>query len=299
MNVYQQYAYHIFAYHPLTLPSMLRTSISSALILEDDADWDIFLRPQLLSFARGLRFVQNITFPPLSSPYGDSWDILTIGHTGINNRPAIPQRYWVTSNDPTVIPDAQRTWSRKPNLTALPSYTEHDRLVTQVSKLTGTAAYAISLRGAARMLHDQALLPHATAIDMAISNMCNRNTLPQPFCYGTYPMLIGRYRAIGPKYRDSDRRTSSNEAESGSGGGQDREERKEAESEFTVYPVSLNAGRLMRGEAVVKANGVEKEVDVGTFVMPRGWRLELEEVGQGDRGDGLRRRLRVESESRE
>ncbi|KAH7392232.1 hypothetical protein DE146DRAFT_133924 [Phaeosphaeria sp. MPI-PUGE-AT-0046c] len=253
---------------------MLLDSVQTALIIEDDADWDIFLRPQLVDFARGMRWVRDTTVPLRNSAYGDDWDMLTIGHTGVSNRVDIDQRYWITRDDPTVIAESRRTWGRKPNMSTTLLHGGYNRVVMQVSKLTGTAAYAISLRGAARILHDQALLPHATAIDVAISNMCNRNENSQPFCYGTYPMLVGRYRAIGPKSRDSDRRTSSNEADPGSGGGQGREERKQPESEFTVFPVSLHAAKMLQGETIAGANDPKtdlvKKVDVKTFVLPKG-----------------------------
>jgi len=127
----------------------------------------------------------------------------------------------------------------------------------RVSRLTGFAAYVVTLRGAARILYDQSLVPNATLIDVAISHLCHDNTLT---CYGAYPMLMGRYRAIGPKTRDSDRRTSSNAAEKGSGGGQNGDVRGEGESEFTVFPASLNLGKLMSGESMVVTNGKEKDV---------------------------------------
>jgi hypothetical protein len=264
---------------------MLQHHVQSALILEDDADWDVFLRQQLVNLARAMRALQNTT-AATSSPYGTKWNIMTLGHTGINNRLNIDQQYWIARDDPTVIAESKRTWSRKPDLSTPALSGGRNRVVMQVSKLTGTAAYAISLRGAARMLYDQALLPNAAAIDTAISDMCRRNEYDAPFCYGTYPMLIGRYRAIGPKARDSDRRTSSNEAEPGSGGGQSLEDRLEPESEFTVFPVSLNARTLLQGGVMVRAVNVEKdmvgEADLRTFRLPRGravWVAKDEYVG--------------------
>ena len=161
-------------------------------------------------------YLTNTTTTSTSSPYGADWDLLTLGHTGINNRPAIDQSYWVSHNDPTVISLTQHTWNRKPDLRAPSLRGNHTRITMRVSRLTDLAAYAVTLRGAASILYDQALLPNATLIDVAISHLCHDNTLT---CYGAYPMLMGRYRAIGPKTRDSARRTSSNAAEKGSGGG--------------------------------------------------------------------------------
>ncbi|QIW98440.1 hypothetical protein AMS68_003958 [Peltaster fructicola] len=105
--------------HMNILRDMVENNISSALILEDDADWDIRIKAQMRRFAQATRrllqplpgtndtFLRS-TMPPLSrqledehgynaivddkvvvetprdSPYGDlsRWDILWIGHCG-------------------------------------------------------------------------------------------------------------------------------------------------------------------------------------------------------------------------
>lgn len=252
---------------------MLQHNIQSALVLEDDVDWDVLLRAQMLDFARGVRALQNATLP-LQSPYGDDWDLLALGHTGANNKPNKIQKYWITEHDPTVIAESRRTWGRKPDLSTAKLGGNHTRLVMEMSKFTATTAYAVSLRGAARILYDQALLPNANAIDMAMLALCRKDPYGSAFCFGSYPMIFGRYRAIGPQSKDSDRRTMSNEAKNGSGGFQDNADRLEAESEFTVFPVSLNIGRLMRNEWVIPAVDTEtdllKEVDLRTFRFPEG-----------------------------
>jgi hypothetical protein len=90
------------------MSSMIQDSISTALILKDDADWDVLLRQQLTSLARGLRYLQGVTTPH-RSPYGDAWNILAIGHNGLNDSVDRDQKYYVTRNDPTVIAEARRT----------------------------------------------------------------------------------------------------------------------------------------------------------------------------------------------
>jgi len=252
---------------------MLQNSIHTALVLEDDVDWDIFLRAQMIEFARGVRTLQNATMP-LQSPYGDNWDVLALGHTGANNKPNKVQRYWVVDNDPTVIAETRRTWSRKPNLNASSLSGNYSRIVMEISKFTATTAYGISLRGAARLLYDQSLLPNANAIDMAMLALCGKDIYESPFCYGAYPMLFGRYRAIGPQDKDSDRRAISNDAKLGSGGFQESKDRLTPKSEFTVFPVSLNLGKLLRGESVVASvdptTDLMGEVDLRNVVIPRG-----------------------------
>ena len=96
-------------------PSVVQQDLSSALILEDDIDWDIRIKSQLRDFALYTRALTqplthdptiwaDPTFPspkdpstmppdmyfdnlpstisPLKSPYGDNWDVLWPGHCG-------------------------------------------------------------------------------------------------------------------------------------------------------------------------------------------------------------------------
>ena len=251
---------------------MVRERIQSALILEDDADWDVLLRAQMTEFARGVRHIQNATLP-MHSPYGDNWDLLALGHIGANNKPNKDQHYWVTRNDPTVIAPSRRTWSRMPDFSAPQLQGDHVRVVHEISKFTGAAAYGLSLRGAARLLYDQAMLTNAQAIDVAMLALCRHDTWGAPFCHGAYPMIFGRYRAAGPQDKDSDRRASTNEDKPGTIA-QSKSDRMTAESEFTVFPVSINVDKLLMSQPVIPAQKPEidliGEVNLQKFVFPKG-----------------------------
>ncbi|KAF2203090.1 hypothetical protein GQ43DRAFT_439153 [Delitschia confertaspora ATCC 74209] len=227
----------------------------------------------MTEFARGTRHLQNATLP-LHSPYGDNWDLLTIGHNGVNNKPHREQKYWVTQNDPTVIAPSRRNWSRMPDLSAPALGGDHTRVVHEVGKMTATQAYAISLRGAARLLYDQSMAPHAQAIDMAMLQLCRRDVWgPTPFCLGAYPMLFGRFRAAGPMDKDSDRRVLTEEVTPGAGRVRNAT-RMNHESEFTVFPISLNIEKLLKNDPIIPAqvpdSDLLKEVDLREFVLPRG-----------------------------
>ena len=253
---------------------MARERIQSALIIEDDADWDVLIRSQMTEFARGTRFIRNATLP-MHSPYGDNWDLMTLGHVGINNFPNRDQRYWITKNDPTVIADVRRKWSRKPDISAPALGGDHTRIVLEVSKLTAAGAYAVSLRGAARLLYDQSILPESEAIDTAMLKLCRHDTWGLPFCLGAYPMIFGRYRAVGPVKKDSDRRQQTNEAGLGMKGVfQSEDERLQPESLLTVFPVSLNIARLLMSEKIIPSvdpkSDLLPEMNLEKFVFPRG-----------------------------
>ncbi|CAK1360694.1 hypothetical protein CB0940_06691 [Cercospora beticola] len=99
--------------HVNILRRIVDENISSALILEDDADWDIRIKSQMRDFARAsrrllqplvngtdqsleARFSRPLpvnyvlgdanTTEPMTSPYGDLdlWDMLWIGHCGVS-----------------------------------------------------------------------------------------------------------------------------------------------------------------------------------------------------------------------
>ncbi|EUC27314.1 glycosyltransferase family 25 protein [Bipolaris zeicola 26-R-13] len=278
-------AYGCWRAHLNVYQKMVQNQIQSALIIEDDADWDVLLKSQMLSFARGVRAIQDSTLP-LHSPYGDSWNLLTLGHLGVNNKPHKSGKYYITHNDPTVIPESRRILGRKPDPSAEKLKGEHTRIVMEVNKLTGTGAYALSLHGAARLLYDQALLPNAQAIDVAIQRLCRYDgNWPEPFCLGAYPMIFGLYRGIGTLDRDSDRKVEDDEEKSGYSGQRGKLMRKKGESSFTVFPVSLNMKGLLQQEtkfqAVDPAQDMMAEMDVSTFEFPVGEvvTVEPEEFG--------------------
>lgn len=241
---------------------MVRERIHSAMIMEDDVDWDVMIKAQMTEFARGTRHLQKTT-GQAHSPYGDGWDILSMGHCGLWNKVGEDQEYWTTKDDPTVVIPSQRQWWRKPNLSPEPLSGNYTRLVFSPYKLACLASYAVSLPGAARILYDQAIQPNAQGIDSGLSAMCKRQEYGFNSCLGAYPMITGVHRPAGDMTKESDRR----KIEPG-------RIRKFAQSDNLVFPVRLNLGSLLRGITVVKAQFPEfalvKEIDTATFQLPRG-----------------------------
>ncbi len=93
-------------------------NVASALILEDDADWDIGIRAQLAQLAKGSRYLQGVEESErTNSVYGDNWDLMWVGHCGswTNHE---DKRRWVIENDPTVEPPpARHDFGEKPDIT--------------------------------------------------------------------------------------------------------------------------------------------------------------------------------------
>jgi hypothetical protein len=184
------------------LRRIVRENIGSALVLEDDADWDVNVKAQMLEFARGTRFVLDQEQKFTISPYGDGWDILWVGHCGAKNRQGEDQRYWVAHNDPTAVPPSQwGYWRRQPNLTPSALNGTFTRVVFVPSNGLCTWGYAISQQGARRFLRDQSEV-QAKPSDRALNRMCIE---VGGTCIAPYPPLIGTHRPAGLASKGSDR----------------------------------------------------------------------------------------------
>ena len=247
---------------------MVRERIQTAMIWEDDVDWDVMVKAQLTEFARGTRYLQH-TVPPTHSPYGDGWDVLSVGHCGALNHLSNDQDYWVIHDDPTVIDVNHRFWGMgyRPNVSPPGLSGNRTRLVFSNARFYCLASYAVSLQGAAHILYDQAILPNAKGIDLGIGRMCARRLYGDNRCLTAYPMLFGVHKPAGNTSKESDRVARPGEV------------RKVAQSENLVYPVRPNVGSLLKGETIIKAQWPEqamlKEIDTSKLELPTGGPLHV------------------------
>jgi len=188
-----------------TAQTIVRNRISSALILEDDADWDTHLKDQLELFAQGSQFVTGT--PPGKtphSPYGEDWDLLWLGHcsTGINEN--IDQRF-VIENDFTVPPIERRVnYAGTPDMEQ-EGYNNSTRIVFQANRGVCTYAYALSYRGARKLLREQGQVQSLGPFDLAVGGMCGDEFK----CVSVFPQLLDSYKAAEVLGQDSDTTTSS------------------------------------------------------------------------------------------
>ncbi|KAJ6790430.1 hypothetical protein PWT90_03008 [Aphanocladium album] len=67
--------------HLNAIKHVIKNQWKTALIMEDDADWDIEIKNQMRLVAPMIQELTNSTSFS-DSPYGDSWDILWLGHGG-------------------------------------------------------------------------------------------------------------------------------------------------------------------------------------------------------------------------
>ncbi|PIA90498.1 hypothetical protein CB0940_11394 [Cercospora beticola] len=195
--------------HMNAMQHIVKERIESALIMEDDVDWDVNIRKQLLEFANGARFVQGPggARGDSNSPYGNDWDVLCLGHCGTGNFND-EKRWWVTPNDPTAVPPELYKWGNVPNLS--PPALREGRFNRYIYSATGgrcLCAYAVSLRGARLFLNTETLaLEQALPADRGMARLCHVRKFGAK-CISPYPSIFGSHFAAGPMSKDSDRQT--------------------------------------------------------------------------------------------
>ncbi|KAJ5609474.1 hypothetical protein N7528_010041 [Penicillium herquei] len=224
--------------HVNGMKRIVRDRIGSAIIMEDDADWDVNIKTQLQSFALGVRALQGTTNTPCSSPYGDDWDILWIGHCGIECKEDLP--FYRTPNDPTV-PEPRHflPYFRDP-----PSFERSDeaRLTCTANDGVCSSMYAVSYHGAQRILAALSVNPSGLAeeinigaqFDVSLGRMCGKGYLR---CFAPYPALTGAFRSAGSAEKASDIHNEEGEPVGFASWG-------------VLYSTMLNVNRILNGDPV-------------------------------------------------
>lgn len=221
---------------------VVRRNLTSALILEDDVDWDVRIKHQLRDFALSTQtltrpLVQkpdvfvDPTFPNLSedspglisdfllddlpptipsqtSPYGDNWDVLWLGHCGMQfslegNR-LIPKGRVIHRGDETV-PETRYLWSLNDPFSLKDEYPEHTRAVHHAVEGICTLGYAVSQRGARELLREVAMRDVSDAFDFLLRFFCEGfKGRKKHTCLTVQPALINHHRPAGPLSAASD-----------------------------------------------------------------------------------------------
>ncbi|KAF3390633.1 hypothetical protein F1880_008969 [Penicillium rolfsii] len=222
---------------------IVQQGMRNALILEDDVDWDISIKSQLQTFAHAVRTLQGTTHDHTESPYGDEWDLLWIGHCGASCKTERP--FYMIPNDPTVPKPAHfPPYYHGPPEGIRP---ENTRLVYTMKDAACTPAYALSHRGAQKVLAALSVNPSGfedqletgDPIDLELGRMCHSGLLK---CFAPFPSLTGTYRSAGLSSKGTDQ--SGHEAgarmEPATGWG-------------VVYSTMLNIKHILQGDRMVHA----------------------------------------------
>lgn len=236
-----------------TFLRVLENSLSTALIIEDDADWDVSLRLQLREFARSIRVLNGENHAPRDAPYGTNWDILWIG--GCASEPASNETtFFAIPDDPTVPnPDVRSGWGGPLETWKVqyPQLSENTtRFIYKAEMGCCTYGYAVSAQGAKKILAAFSTDHINCAVDNAMSDLCaGNNGYPKLNCFASWPNLIGTYKQSGPASRDSD-------IEDG-----DAAVFHEAASWNMVYSTRLNIQRLVQNQKTVLSQHKSKRTN--------------------------------------
>lgn len=176
--------------------------------MEDDVDWDVNVRKQLLELARGARFIQEYAESTQTrSPYGDHWDVLWIGHCGAPARRS-DQRLYVIRDDPTVVPPELLKYGSQVHMSPAAVEGTNNRLIYRNSGGRCLFAYAVTLEAARLFLNIESLSGDTSfPADRALSRVCGDRRFDAR-CISPFPTLFGTHKAVGPMEKDSDRRGS-------------------------------------------------------------------------------------------
>ena len=134
--------------------AIIDNNLSSALIVEDDADWDVGLKTQLTQFALGSRHFLDASSSEPRSPYGDGWDMLWFGYCAQSEPTKKPFSRFIITNDTTVrSPDHRlHMWNPEPSLTYDLPHNKTTRVVYRSAGGICSFAYALSYTGARKYI---------------------------------------------------------------------------------------------------------------------------------------------------
>ncbi|EJP63114.1 LPS glycosyltransferase, putative [Beauveria bassiana ARSEF 2860] len=259
--------------HMNAIGEMIRQNLSSVLILEDDADWDVRIHQQLRDFALSTRALiqplagsspsspsyadptfldptqpdpREISFDslpntalPHKSPYGDDWDLLWVGNCGLHfpfpKSTTIPKGRVIHRGDETVAPK-KNLWSINRPFTLLEEYPAHTRAVSHAQEGVCTLGYALSHRGARRIMQEIALKPVTDAYDILLRFFCEGTRgRKKGLCLAPQPPYFHHHRPAGPMSAMSDI------------GDHEGDFRKDPMTDMVRWSVRLNSDRIIDG----------------------------------------------------
>lgn len=210
--------------HLHALKYFLSTSLSTALIIEDDVDWDIHLRTiQIPASAASVRL---LTSPTSKNYWGppEVWDILYLGHCGdFFPRTLWPPEKHLTFPDPTMpLPINLHPYTRK-FLETLSLPPQNRALHTSIFPLC-TFGYAITRASARRLVETLAAKEPeggCLAYDVRIHEICRdyRDTFT---CLTVNPELLHHVDSESEIAGVDDGEEGKGEEERGRGGGRSR-----------------------------------------------------------------------------
>jgi GR25 family glycosyltransferase involved in LPS biosynthesis len=256
--------------HLNVMQHMVQNNIQSALFFEDGADWDVALREQMVQAALGTRWLLSAEEDlPSHSPYGDKWDLLWLGHRGVDSNRTIPsdRRRWVIPQDPTVVPPKTRSIWFEPDMKEWesgPSPDPQTRIFFVSGLAYGSASWAVSLSGAKKVINELSLNPYNDPIDAGMGKLCMEQRSNMT-CVAPFPAVVGVSKPAGPLSHGSDILVNLGD-----------QVRKKAITEGVVFSTRLNIKRMLSGQTEFESfypnsTGPTMEIDQIRSAQGHGW----------------------------
>ncbi|KAJ0422252.1 hypothetical protein BJY00DRAFT_79866 [Aspergillus carlsbadensis] len=164
---------------------VVQSNYETALILEDDVDWDISIREEMVAIAEAVRQLTH-TKKGEAAPYGKDWDVLWVG---------LCAETWdkdfetVYVDDETACPASKYVGLAKGPMDRLGG-SRPQRVVFHSGAPICTFAYALSREGAKNVLLDVGA-GKDEAFDIALMNGCRERNLT---CISVMPELFRHYK---------------------------------------------------------------------------------------------------------
>ncbi|KAH8203859.1 hypothetical protein TruAng_001923 [Truncatella angustata] len=238
--------------HVNAMRKIVEDGLGSALIMEDDMDWDTHLKKQLYHLAQAGKQLQNGWEQDSAtlgeSPYGQHWDMLWFGLCGSTFDEHLPERLEIPleqkdarkvfiDNDPTVPPASHV----KGNMSfSWEDYAPQTRIVFVPGDNICSYAYALSYTGAQKALEYLGLEGQHKPFDNHLSDLC-RSRANGMRCISVTPSLFVHHKPKGNTNGDSDI--------NGSGEG---EIRKVGFTNNILYSTRLNLANLITSAELEK-----------------------------------------------
>ncbi|OGE52146.1 hypothetical protein PENARI_c011G10107 [Penicillium arizonense] len=238
--------------HMNALLNVINNDYSTALILEDDADWDVSLKPQLREFARGLHGLKGTDQVSKEAPYGTDWDLLWIG--GCASGPSANETsFYAIPMDPTVPKSHHRSTWGGPTEKWKEKYPElaedSTRFIYRAEMGCCMFGYAVTRKGAQNILSALSVDHLDKPVDNALGDLCaglyGRRKIE---CWAPFPNLIGTHRKAGSAFRDSDIEKTN------------MADFHEEQAWNMVYSTRRNIQRLVAGEDTVFSQWKDEDV---------------------------------------
>lgn len=165
------------------LKHVWQSDLDTALIIEDDVDWDVTIREQTVRIAEAVRNLTHTYNDNETAPYGRAWDVLWIGHCG---------EYWedrietIVYEDTGVCPHDKYVGWAKNYVDRLP---DHRRSVYWSLNPVCSFAYGVSGEGARKILTHLGGAQDE-AFDVSMMHFCQQRVLN---CISVVPEVMHQY----------------------------------------------------------------------------------------------------------